>query len=591
MDDDSIFEEMSVSDDDVAESFELIEVLVSHLVNGRVQFIDGEPKVNLSSLQSLKRIINQFPSSWQVSSPKIKCLFCEALVICNVRQCLKQSNWDAVNTLLGKVDKIKISFVEDELAEIKKFCTSRRPMRALLDALVETAPKYDNGNLHLDLDTLRKLELAVEHVKKLDLELVHDIPEVLELTEQMISLRNCLNERDFAEAKIILLAVRNNRFHETCEQELLNTGDMLKRRDLMNQLKTAVEKNDEVVMKQCLVDADTLDLSGEGSSSLNDLVKEAMLLLAELGLMRDNLNSALESYDEDQLMVALQHAADLKQENTSLAQEVLQSMKKIRAVKEAVENGLTSVNQTTMKAALVAYDVLKQDPEWSPCVQLRQLCSLPPDEMLAEMIQQADEAGDVEKGMKLTLSVKDNLFKRKECSNVFRLETCALLKSPQIFGLRRAVYDPELGDNMFQHSKLRLSTSLSILNDKKNRNLAVHAFEHVKKCMKDERCDDRLTEAKILLLTGLRHESLRIEIFAQLMKQLSYNPSPESEQIGWNLLMLCLMTFPVPSEFENHVERFLRAGFKQQLLIQLHRIAWTGPTSNIPSDETIKCFL
>ncbi|KAJ1454312.1 hypothetical protein M885DRAFT_522164 [Pelagophyceae sp. CCMP2097] len=42
------------------------------------------------------------------------------------------------------------------------------------------------------------------------------------------------------------------------------------------------------------------------------------------------------------------------------------------------------------------------------------------------------------------------------------------------------------------------------------------------------------------------------------MKQLTSNPSDESSQKGWTLLMMCLLTFPPEAELENYVHIYIR---------------------------------
>ena len=51
---------------------------------------------------------------------------------------------------------------------------------------------------------------------------------------------------------------------------------------------------------------------------------------------------------------------------------------------------------------------------------------------------------------------------------------------------------------------------------------------------------------------------LRTEIYAQLLKHATENPVPVSLQRAWDLLLLCLMSFPPAPSFENYLNMWLR---------------------------------
>jgi len=78
--------------------------------------------------------------------------------------------------------------------------------------------------------------------------------------------------------------------------------------------------------------------------------------------------------------------------------------------------------------------------------------------------------------------------------------------------------------------------------------------------MGDKKYDQPQTLAAEILRTCLEHpnKQLRTEVLCQLIKQTTANPSQESTQRGWELIVLCLATFPPPSDFENYAECFLR---------------------------------
>lgn len=52
-------------------------------------------------------------------------------------------------------------------------------------------------------------------------------------------------------------------------------------------------------------------------------------------------------------------------------------------------------------------------------------------------------------------------------------------------------------------------------------------------------------------------ETIRTELYVQLMKQLSENSNESSVQKGWELMALCLSTFAPPENIQNFVAMFI----------------------------------
>ncbi|KAG9018853.1 hypothetical protein FRB90_008966 [Tulasnella sp. 427] len=67
-----------------------------------------------------------------------------------------------------------------------------------------------------------------------------------------------------------------------------------------------------------------------------------------------------------------------------------------------------------------------------------------------------------------------------------------------------------------------------------------------------------LEEERWMLTEGLAHGELRDEIYCQVVKQLSNNPSPESAFHGWQLLCVLLITFPPSKNFEAYLRSFMQ---------------------------------
>jgi len=89
--------------------------------------------------------------------------------------------------------------------------------------------------------------------------------------------------------------------------------------------------------------------------------------------------------------------------------------------------------------------------------------------------------------------------------------------------------------------------------------------------------------SSVLLITQLRDE-----LYCQLMKQLTANPSPESIDHGFTLMSLLLSTFPPSAELENYLEMFLRGKREDECIKKLHLIVYGEPVPGIPRMHQIE---
>ncbi|RDB25243.1 Rho GTPase-activating protein 39 [Hypsizygus marmoreus] len=107
-----------------------------------------------------------------------------------------------------------------------------------------------------------------------------------------------------------------------------------------------------------------------------------------------------------------------------------------------------------------------------------------------------------------------------------------------------------------------------------------------------------LEEERWLLGEGLAHGELRDEIYCQLMKQLTGNPSTESVFKGWQLLCVLLITFPPSKNFETYLSSFIQQHTTQQegrvdvmtkyCLRRLAHISKKGPRGKSPTTAEIE---
>ena len=116
----------------------------------------------------------------------------------------------------------------------------------------------------------------------------------------------------------------------------------------------------------------------------------------------------------------------------------------------------------------------------------------------------------------------------------------------------------ELAAGMLKHSKNPIHNSLTQIpeEDKVTQKLAKEMFKNILGYMGDKKYDNPNLLASEILKNCLDHpnKDLRSEVFCQIIKQLTANPSSDSVRRGWELMTLCLHTFPPPPDFENYLE-------------------------------------
>jgi Myosin head (motor domain)/MyTH4 domain len=107
------------------------------------------------------------------------------------------------------------------------------------------------------------------------------------------------------------------------------------------------------------------------------------------------------------------------------------------------------------------------------------------------------------------------------------------------------------------------------------------------------------TLAQDILQKGLECPDLVDEIYVQLCKHLTMNPKPESAVRAWQLMCMCVGTFPPSRDFENHLINFILkhkdgagavGNYARYSLRRLEGILNSGPSGFVPSVEEIQAY-
>jgi hypothetical protein len=117
-------------------------------------------------------------------------------------------------------------------------------------------------------------------------------------------------------------------------------------------------------------------------------------------------------------------------------------------------------------------------------------------------------------------------------------------------------------------------------------------------------CGDKLTlfptaSAQDLLTCGLEFPELVDEIYVQLCKHLTHNPRPESIVCGWQILCMCVGTFPPSRDFEPYLLNFILehkdgagavGNYSRYALRRLEGIINSGPSGFVLSVDEISAY-
>jgi len=157
-------------------------------------------------------------------------------------------------------------------------------------------------------------------------------------------------------------------------------------------------------------------------------------------------------------------------------------------------------------------------------------------------------------------------------------------------------------------SKEAIRAPLMVLN-KELQKESPKCFKLIQRIMGDRAPIGQSEDIQTLLEKGIMNGQLRDEIYIQLCKQLSRNPSPDSLLLGWQLMAVIVISFPPSKNFESYLIQFIRQYFEKEVTIHPHvnpnqkqtlftiiahchkkllRICQTGPKGKVPTINEIE---
>jgi hypothetical protein len=271
---------------------------------------------------------------------------------------------------------------------------------------------------------------------------------------------------------------------------------------------------------------------------------------------RQIMAKAMEVVEQTQLEYAVEYAESFNYD-TSEVGRCRDLRDKVMQLNVETEYALKMLEEEPMKDIIRRADAIKMTTDGIE--KLRTLIYNTSEEKFVQLQLKATVAlGDLARRTRVTIRLKDLFFKKSAA--MFVLDNFGKLRSPAGWAdLKFISFNRELlAASCRKHTKDPIHNSLTELESPQDK-IACNLFKNIMGFMGDRAIPDPIMLAQEILRLCLdpANSWLRPEIYMQLIKQLTANPTPESLQKGWQLMSICLETFP-PGEAENFVELWLR---------------------------------
>ncbi|XP_063771935.1 unconventional myosin-VIIb [Pseudophryne corroboree] len=241
-------------------------------------------------------------------------------------------------------------------------------------------------------------------------------------------------------------------------------------------------------------------------------------------------------------------------------------------------NWIYAQNERTGKSGAVSLDAIHIVPSLNkPTTEILRLIAMSPEQRKSELISsQFDDFGLLEKAKPYTLEeFSMQYFRPPDPESVSRAFLQRSRGKSHLWAYSR---EP------LRHPLLKKVSEVAELQD-----YACQAFIAIMKYMGDYPSKQSHSPVNLtdqIFLGPLREETLRDEIYCQILKQMTGNSNSYSMSSGWQLLWLCTGIFPPSKSLLVHVQKFIEYYGKETLSKEckqrIQRVLQTGPRKQPP---------
>jgi len=345
--------------------------------------------------------------------------------------------------------------------------------------------------------------------------------------------------------------------------------------EIADKIRFATTSLDEEWLTFGIDQAVRLQMDTHQSASVRECVEEARKVLRMITDTKILLREGIDNVDMSKMSAGLELASRFAFE-TDVVMEAEALHSRCTDLTAQAEVAYSRVIVDLMKNSIESCD--RQKLRIPVLDKMRALLLLSEPKLLQRQLKASVLLGEHDRVTELTVRIKELFF--SQAGGMFTFSKYPNLKPRNLFAKRYGVHNEHLKRSMLQWSNEPVHTSLTRLDgagvDPAAKKHATRIFKNILGYMGDRQYSYPILLAQEVTRCGLECASVRDEIYCQLVKQLIDNPGKASVSRGWNLMALCLSTFPPSDEFENFLELFLRTNHQERNVKKLHKIVYRG---------------
>jgi len=193
--------------------------------------------------------------------------------------------------------------------------------------------------------------------------------------------------------------------------------------------------------------------------------------------------------------------------------------------------------------------------------------------------------------------MQKELFKKAQ-QKKYSFQQYSKIRSAEEFAKNVYLQKAKVKAEMLQWQNRLLTKSL-INNPKDYNKTAIRIHKSILGYMGDKTMSFPAALAEDVLQKGLDLPDIVDEIYLQILKQLTKNPRAESIARGWQLMCMCVGTFPPSKDFQLYLLNFILlkaeihgavGNYARYSLRRLEGMLTSGPSGFVPSVEEIQAY-